>query len=207
MCGALPPKPVSLSIEPNGSSSWWCLWCLVREPVHAPRATQRMYARQIALHPSTKETTPMPETDDIYTRLEIQPVINATGHVTILGGSVLSPAVQAAMAAANRSFAAMQEVHNHTGSLIAGMLGVENAVVTSGCCAALVAMDAPRPRVTRAYPSAAVLPPAHGRDRYIRCVPSRPRSGSNGGTLPRKPRTHAGFPDRPGTWRRTWIAS
>ncbi len=66
----------------------------------------------------------MPETDDIYTRLGIQPVINATGHVTILGGSVLSPAVQAAMAAANRSFAAMQEVHNHTGSLIAGMLVV-----------------------------------------------------------------------------------
>ncbi len=80
----------------------------------------------------------MPETDDIYTRLGIQPVINATGHVTILGGSVLSPAVQAAMAAANRSFAAMQEVHNRTGSLIAEMLGVENAVVTSGCYAALV---------------------------------------------------------------------
>jgi len=80
----------------------------------------------------------MTEQDDIYTHLGIQPVINATGHVTILGGSVLSPAVQAAMAAANRSFAAMEDVHAKTGAAIAGMLGVENAVVTSGCYAALV---------------------------------------------------------------------
>lgn len=80
----------------------------------------------------------MPATDDIYTQLGIQPVINATGHVTILGGSVLSPGVQTAMTAANRSFAAMEDVHNRTGALIAGMLGVENAVVTSGCYAALV---------------------------------------------------------------------
>jgi len=80
----------------------------------------------------------MPAIDDIYTHLGIQPVINATGHVTILGGSVLSPAVQEAMTAANRSFAAMEDVHTKTGALIAGMLGVENAVVTSGCYAALV---------------------------------------------------------------------
>ena len=80
----------------------------------------------------------MQDTDDIYAQLGIQPVINATGHVTILGGSMLSPAVQAAMAAANRSFAAMEDVHTQTGALIARMLGVENAYVTSGCYAALV---------------------------------------------------------------------
>lgn len=80
----------------------------------------------------------MPANDDIYAQLGIPPVINATGHVTILGGSVLSPAVQEAMAAANRSFAAMEDVHTKTGALIAGMLGVENALVTSGCYAALV---------------------------------------------------------------------
>lgn len=76
--------------------------------------------------------------DDIYAELGIAPVINATGHVTILGGSVLSPAVQEAMAAANRSFAAMEDVHTKSGAAIARMLGVENAVVTSGCYAALV---------------------------------------------------------------------
>lgn len=80
----------------------------------------------------------MSVSDDIYTRLGIQPVINATGHVTILGGSVLSPGVQAAMAAANRSFAAMEDVFDKTGAVIAGMLGVEDALVTSGCYAALV---------------------------------------------------------------------
>lgn len=80
----------------------------------------------------------MPTPDDVYAQLGIQPVINATGHVTILGGSTLSPGVQAAMAAANRSFAAMEEVHTATGATIAGWLGVENALITSGCYAALV---------------------------------------------------------------------
>ncbi len=80
----------------------------------------------------------MTASDDVYARLGIQPVINATGHVTILGGSVLSPGVQAAMAAANRSFAAMEDVFTRTGAVIAGKLGVEDALVTSGCYAALV---------------------------------------------------------------------
>lgn len=81
---------------------------------------------------------PMAEADDIYAQLGIQPVINATGHVTILGGSVLSPGVQAAMTAANRSFAAMEEVLTRTGAAIAEWLGAEDAYVTSGCYAALV---------------------------------------------------------------------
>jgi L-seryl-tRNA(Ser) seleniumtransferase len=76
--------------------------------------------------------------NDIYAELGIKPVINAMGNVTVLGGSNLSPGVQAAMEAANRHFAPMEEVLEKTGQAIAEMLGAENAYVTSGCFAALV---------------------------------------------------------------------
>ena len=75
---------------------------------------------------------------DIYADFGISRVINAMGHVTLLGGSLLSPAVQAAMEAANRAYAPLEEVLDKTGQTIAGMVGSESAVVTSGCFAALV---------------------------------------------------------------------
>lgn len=76
--------------------------------------------------------------NDIYTEFGIKRVINAMGHVTLLGGSMLSPAVQAAMDAANQSYAPIEEVLDKTGTTIANMLGTESAMVTSGCFAALV---------------------------------------------------------------------
>jgi uncharacterized pyridoxal phosphate-dependent enzyme len=75
---------------------------------------------------------------DVYATLGINRVINAMGNVTLLGGSSLSPAVQAAMEAANRYYAPLEEVLDKTGEAIAGMLGAEGAFVTSGCFAALV---------------------------------------------------------------------
>jgi L-seryl-tRNA(Ser) seleniumtransferase len=75
---------------------------------------------------------------DIYAQLGVTPVINAMGHVTLLGGSVLSPAVQAAMEAANHSYVAMEELLEKSGQAIAQMLGAEAAYVTSGAYAALV---------------------------------------------------------------------
>lgn len=75
--------------------------------------------------------------DDLYTQLGVTPVINAMGHVTVLGGSILSPRVQAAMDAANRSYVGMEELQDKAGRAIAGMLGAEAAVVTSGAYAAL----------------------------------------------------------------------
>jgi L-seryl-tRNA(Ser) seleniumtransferase len=75
---------------------------------------------------------------DIYTELGIQPVINAMGNVTLLGGSTLSPAVEAAMTQANRHFAPLEEVLDKSGQAIAAQLGAESAFVTSGCFAALV---------------------------------------------------------------------
>lgn len=75
---------------------------------------------------------------DIYADFGIKRVINAMGHVTLLGGSMLSPAVQAAMEAANTGYAPLEEVLDKTGNAIASMIGAESAMVTSGCFAALV---------------------------------------------------------------------
>ncbi|MBX3013845.1 MAG: aminotransferase class V-fold PLP-dependent enzyme [Caldilineaceae bacterium] len=80
----------------------------------------------------------MAATNDIYAEYGIKQVINAMGHVTLLGGSTLSPAVQAAMEAANRGYAPLEEVIDKTGQTIAGLIGTEHAMVTSGCFAALV---------------------------------------------------------------------
>lgn len=79
-----------------------------------------------------------PQATDIYGQFGMQPIINAMGHVTVLGGSILSPTVQAAMDAANTGYATMEDLFEQSGRMIAQMLGAEAALVTSGAYAALV---------------------------------------------------------------------
>ena len=73
---------------------------------------------------------------DVYTRLGVQPVINAWGVATELGGWTPTPSVQAAMNAANSSHVDMRELLAKSGDHIADRLGVEAAYVTSGGAAA-----------------------------------------------------------------------
>ena len=78
----------------------------------------------------------------LYSDLGTTPVINAAGYQTVLGGSRLSPAVQEAMAAANRHYVEMAKLLLSTGEEIAGLLGSEAAMVTPGCGAALALSSA-----------------------------------------------------------------
>jgi L-seryl-tRNA(Ser) seleniumtransferase len=78
------------------------------------------------------------DTQNPYAELGVKRVINARGSVTILGGSILSPGVRAAMEAANAQYVDMEELLERSGRAIAAMLGTEAALVTSGCFAALV---------------------------------------------------------------------
>jgi len=64
-------------------------------------------------------------------------VINAAGHMTMLGGSSLSPSVRVAMEAANRYYVEMAELLAKSGERIAGWLGAEAAYVTPGAAAAI----------------------------------------------------------------------
>jgi L-seryl-tRNA(Ser) seleniumtransferase len=79
-----------------------------------------------------------PEAIRIFGELGARPVINAAGAYTLLGGSTLSPAVRAAMDAANEYFVDMKGLADSSGRVIAEMLGAESALVTAGAAAALV---------------------------------------------------------------------
>ena len=73
----------------------------------------------------------------IYEELGVKPVLNAQGNRTLLGGNTPSAGVRALMDEAEEYYADMGELMDHVGERIADMLGVEAALVTSGCSAAL----------------------------------------------------------------------
>lgn len=75
----------------------------------------------------------------IYEELGLRPVINCSGfHLTVLGGSILSPTVRKAMDDANRYFVDMQELLDRSGKIIAELVGAEAALVTSGASSAMI---------------------------------------------------------------------
>lgn len=73
----------------------------------------------------------------VYEALGIRPVINAAGTFTALGGSVMPPEAVAAWAEASRHFVDLVELHNKVGAKIAGLVGAEAALVTTGAAGAL----------------------------------------------------------------------
>ena len=67
----------------------------------------------------------------------VQPIINAQGNRTVIGGSQLSKAVEEARVEANERYVEMGELLEKSGQYIADLLGTEAAYVTSGGCGAL----------------------------------------------------------------------
>jgi L-seryl-tRNA(Ser) seleniumtransferase len=74
----------------------------------------------------------------VYEALGVQHVINATGTVTNLGGSVMPPEVVAAWADAARHFVNLLDLQDKVGARIAQLVGVEAALVTTGAAGALL---------------------------------------------------------------------
>ena len=74
----------------------------------------------------------------IYKEMGAKPVINATGSVTLLGGSTPVPEVKAAMDAADSAYIPLIELAQVAGDRIAEMLGAEAAIVTSGATGAII---------------------------------------------------------------------
>ena len=73
----------------------------------------------------------------IYKEMGAKPFVNATGSVTLLGGSTPVPEVKAAMDAADSAYIPLIELEQIAGDRIADMLGVPAAYVTSGAGSAL----------------------------------------------------------------------
>ena len=73
----------------------------------------------------------------VYKELGAQPVINATGSVTLLGGSTPVPEVKEAMERAGDAYIPLMELEEKAGQAIARMADVPAAYVTSGAGSAL----------------------------------------------------------------------
>jgi len=74
----------------------------------------------------------------VYQSLGIEPIINAAGTITTLGGSLMPPEVVAAWTAASQSFVDLLELQDRVGEKIAAMLNVEAALVTTGAAGGIV---------------------------------------------------------------------
>ncbi len=75
---------------------------------------------------------------NIYKELGAKPVINATGSVTMLGGSTPVPEVREAMAQADGAYIPLMELQEAAGNAIARMVNVPAAYITSGAGSALM---------------------------------------------------------------------
>jgi L-seryl-tRNA(Ser) seleniumtransferase len=93
-------------------------------------------AASAALPPATSAAEPAVRS--IYESLGVKPVINATGTVTVLGGSVMPPEVVAAWVEASKHFVDIVQLHDRVGERIAKLLGVEAAAVTTGAAGAIL---------------------------------------------------------------------
>jgi L-seryl-tRNA(Ser) seleniumtransferase len=96
----------------------------------------------------------------VYEALGVKHVINATGTVTNLGGSLMPPEVVAAWVDASRHFVNLLELQNKVGERIAQLIGVEAALVTTGAAAALLlgtaaAVTGGDPKLIRRLPDTA----------------------------------------------------
>src|SRR5438132_9770103 len=76
--------------------------------------------------------------DTVYQSLGVKHVINATGTVTFLGGSLMPPEVVAAWIHASRHFVNLFDLQDRVGERIAQLIGVEAALVTTGAAGAIL---------------------------------------------------------------------
>ena len=118
----------------------------------------------------------------IYDRFGVSPVINASGYVTRMSGSLMLPEVVEAMVDASKVFVSMAELERAASKTIATHTGAEAGYVTSGAAAGLTLAAAAclasnSPSLMNKLPDTADMPnqiiiPGPHRDSYDRCLRS-----------------------------------
>ena len=99
----------------------------------ASRIPGRSRRDSVTAQPTSKRWVPQ----RVYRRLCLRPLINAAGTYTPLGGSLLAPEVVEAMREASQQCVSISELLEKSGEYLAGLLGCEAALVTSGAAGAL----------------------------------------------------------------------
>src|SRR5260370_21558284 len=100
---------------------------------------RKAFAFPSAAGGKTAPVTGFGATGNVYEELGVTTVINGQGTMTVLGGSLMRPEVEAVMALAGRHFVSVPELEVAAGKRIAEMLKLPEgygAMVTSAAAAA-----------------------------------------------------------------------
>src|SRR5262249_1323151 len=131
--------PAPITLEPAG----------VRHPHQEPAMKQNGSTRKVTRRGALQTgaglalggalgTPAAAGTRSVYEALGVKHVINATGTMTTLGGSLMPPEVVAAWADASKHFVDLLDLQAKVGARIAQLLGVEAALVTTGAAGAML---------------------------------------------------------------------
>ncbi len=77
------------------------------------------------------------DTDNLFTRIGVRPIINAHGTFTIISGSRSLPQVKQAMFEASHYFVHLDELMDVVGKELGQLTGAEWGIGTTGCEAAI----------------------------------------------------------------------
>ena len=95
-------------------------------------------AQMLSANNSLEGSVQKPKGISVYQAIGVKHVINATGTVTTLGGSLMPSEVVAAWIDASKHFVNLLELQDKVGEAIAKLVGVEAALVTTGAAGALL---------------------------------------------------------------------
>jgi 2-methylisocitrate lyase-like PEP mutase family enzyme len=99
-----------------------------------------LFAASPSPTPKAAKITGFGSTGNVYEELGVTTVINGQGTMTVLGGSLARPEVEAVMALAGQHFCSIPDLEVAAGKRIAEMLKLPEgytALVTSGAAAAM----------------------------------------------------------------------
>src|SRR5882762_9287224 len=112
----------------------------VSAAVAALVSPSRLFGKTVAATPLSTGVTGFGSTGNVYEELGVTPVINGEGTMTVLGGSLMRPEVEAVMSMAGRHFVPILELEVAAGNRITQLLKLPDgytAIVTSGAAAAM----------------------------------------------------------------------
>ena len=113
------------------------------------------------------------ESDNLYTRIGVRPILNARGTFTIISGSRSLPQVKQAMFDASHYYVHLDELMDAVGKELGQLTGAEWGIATTGCEAAIALATVACIAGTNPEKSQA-LPYIKGRDQVI--IPKHSRN-------------------------------